>query len=249
MSIKKTKIFIYILTMFCLINLFNIKAFADEVVTTTQEQENTTEENVDESNNPTVIENVDENNSTYPIRRQLQVDGILSEEQKKEIYTNSSSSRQFITFQTKSGKSFYLIINHDKASENVQLLTEVSERDLLEMSKKEAPIISKNILNNQKKEELTNSSVQSNKNTNVEVEASTSNSTKEKTNKNKSNFLSLLSIIVISLGIVAVYYKFFKKKKKTKEEIEKEEQEQFEEFEDASEEEAEEKIEDLKNNE
>lgn len=42
-------------------------------------------------------------------------------------------TRQFVTFTTKSGKTFHLIIDHEKASQNVFLLTEVGEQDLLNM--------------------------------------------------------------------------------------------------------------------
>ena len=41
--------------------------------------------------------------------------------------------RQFLTFQTKSGKTFHLIVDHGEHEENVQLLTEVGEQDLLNM--------------------------------------------------------------------------------------------------------------------
>ncbi len=44
-----------------------------------------------------------------------------------------ADAREFLTFQTKSGKVFHLIINHDEPDSNVQLLTEVSEQDLLNM--------------------------------------------------------------------------------------------------------------------
>ena len=46
---------------------------------------------------------------------------------------NSKQTRQFITFTTKSGKTFHLIVDHEKASQNVFLLTEVGEQDLLNM--------------------------------------------------------------------------------------------------------------------
>lgn len=42
-------------------------------------------------------------------------------------------TRQFITFTTKSGKTMHLIIDHEKTSQNVSLLTEVVEQDLLNM--------------------------------------------------------------------------------------------------------------------
>lgn len=81
----------------------------------------------------TVTENKDNANKDYPIHH-----GDSSDNKEMDQY--SADARQFITFQTKNGKTFYLIINHDEDSENVMLLTEVSEDDLLNMvEKKEAP--------------------------------------------------------------------------------------------------------------
>ena len=80
-----------------------------------------------------VTENEDNANKEYPIHH-----GDSSDSKETDQY--SADARQFITFQTKNGKTFYLIINHDEDSENVMLLTEVSEDDLLNMvEKKEAP--------------------------------------------------------------------------------------------------------------
>ena len=80
-----------------------------------------------------VTENKDNANKDYPIYH-----GDSSDNKETDQY--SADARQFITFQTKNGKTFYLIINHDEDSENVMLLTEVSEDDLLNMvEKKEAP--------------------------------------------------------------------------------------------------------------
>ena len=80
-----------------------------------------------------VTENKDNANKEYPIHH-----GDSSDNKETDQY--SADARQFITFQTKNGKTFYLIINHDEDSENVMLLTEVSEDDLLNMvEKKEAP--------------------------------------------------------------------------------------------------------------
>ena len=80
-----------------------------------------------------ITENKDNANKEYPIHHSDDKDN-------KETDKYSADARQFITFQTKNGKTFYLIINHDEDSENVMLLTEVSEDDLLNMvEKKEAP--------------------------------------------------------------------------------------------------------------
>ncbi|MFR7397326.1 MAG: CD1107 family mobile element protein [Streptococcus constellatus] len=80
-----------------------------------------------------VTENKDNANKEYPIHH-----GDSSDNKETDQY--SADARQLITFQTKNGKTFHLIINHDEDSENVMLLTEVSEDDLLNMvEKKEVP--------------------------------------------------------------------------------------------------------------
>lgn len=63
----------------------------------------------------TMTENVDTTNQDYVIG------------------SGGVANRQFVTFTSQSGKVFHLIINHDKDSEQVQLLTEVSEQDLLHL--------------------------------------------------------------------------------------------------------------------
>ena len=73
-----------------------------------------------------VVENKDNANKDYPIHHN-------SDKECKEADKYSADARQFITFKTKNGKTFHLIINHDEQGENVMLLTEVSEDDLLNM--------------------------------------------------------------------------------------------------------------------
>lgn len=51
----------------------------------------------------------------------------------------SADARQFIIFETNSDKVFHLIINHEEKTENVQLLTKVSEDDLFNMVEKKEP--------------------------------------------------------------------------------------------------------------
>ncbi len=105
----------------------------------------------------TVTENVDNANKEYPIyhgiskkiekklddedtKNPISRDNIEDAEKEmekepteKEESKYAADARQFITFMTKNGKTFHLIINHDEESENVVLLTEVSEDDLLNM--------------------------------------------------------------------------------------------------------------------
>ena len=84
----------------------------------------------------TVMEDVDNANNAYPIHHG-------NETEANDQF--SADARQFISFKTKSGKVFHLIINHDEQDQNVMLLTEVSEDDLLNMveQKENKPQITK----------------------------------------------------------------------------------------------------------
>ena len=84
----------------------------------------------------TVTEDVDNANNAYPIYHG-------NETEANDQF--SADARQFISFKTKSGKVFHLIINHDEQDQNVMLLTEVSEDDLLNMveQKENKPEITK----------------------------------------------------------------------------------------------------------
>ena len=72
-----------------------------------------------------LIENVNNANQDYPIHH-----GESAGDESGKYFADA---RQFITFKTKSGKTFHLIINYDEEGQNVMLLTEVSEDDLLNM--------------------------------------------------------------------------------------------------------------------
>lgn len=104
-----------------------------------------------------VTENVDNANNEFPIHHGNSQENL---ENQTDTHYYSADARQFVTFTTKSGKTFHLIINHDEDSENVMLLTEVSEDDLLNMVEsktevqKEEPIkIEDNEIEETKKEE------------------------------------------------------------------------------------------------
>lgn len=91
----------------------------------------------------TVTENVDNANNDFPIHNGTVEEGTEANEG---LPYYSADARQFVTFMTKNGKTFHLIIDHDETQENVMLLTEVSEDDLLNMvetkeePKKEEPV-------------------------------------------------------------------------------------------------------------
>ena len=153
-----------------------------------------------------VVENKDNANKDYPIHH-----GDSSDN--KEAGKYSADARQFITFQTKSGKTFHLIINHDEQSENVMLLTEVSEDDLLNMvEKKEKP-----------KEE-----VKKIEETVPESEVKKEEPKKEE-NKGNGSYI-FLGIIVLAVVGAGYYFKIYKKKQE--EDDYDEDEEEYDEFED-----------------
>lgn len=81
----------------------------------------------------TVVENVDQNAENITPKEDNEKKE--TEEPKKENKEENSGvpMRQFVTFTSQGGKEFHLIISHDKDVDNVQMLTEVSEQDLLNM--------------------------------------------------------------------------------------------------------------------
>lgn len=149
------------------------------------------------------VESVNNANKDYPIYHGE------SDGQRNNKYT--ADARQFITFQTKSGKTFHLIINHDEEGQNVMLLTEVSEDDLLNMVEiKEKP-----------KEE-----VKKIEEPVPEIEVKKEEVKKE---EHKGNWLYLfLGIVIIAVIGVGYYFKIYKKKQEEQEEDE----EEYDEFED-----------------
>ncbi|HEN2591717.1 TPA: DUF4366 domain-containing protein [Streptococcus agalactiae] len=132
----------------------------------------------------TVTENKDNANKDYPIHHNDSKDN-------KETDMYSADARQFVTFTTKNGKTFHLIINHDEDSENVMLLTEVSEDDLLNMvEKKEAP-----------KQEITKE----------EPEKEEPKPVKKEESSNMGTYLILILVVAGALG-AGYYFKVVKKK-------------------------------------
>ncbi|MFM1539766.1 CD1107 family mobile element protein [Helcococcus ovis] len=143
----------------------------------------------------TVTENKDNANKDYPIHHG----------DEKEVDMYSADARQFITFQTKNGKTFHLIINHDEDSENVMLLTEVSEDDLLNMvEKKETP-----------KQEITK-------------EEPIKEEVKPEKKEEKSDLGTYILLALVIAGALGGGYYFKVVKKKEKEELENlEEEDEF----------------------
>lgn len=170
----------------------------------------------------TVTENKDNANNDYPIHHNDSKDN-------KETDKYSADARQFVTFTTKNGKTFHLIINHDEDSENVMLLTEVSEDDLLNMvEKKEAP-----------KQEITKE----------EPEKEEPKPVKKEESSNMGTYLILILVVAGALG-AGYYFKVVKKKEdKELEGFEEEDDDFFSEAEESENEVGEAEIEDKEDDE
>ena len=133
----------------------------------------------------TVTEDVDNANNAYPIHHG-------NETEANDQF--SADARQFISFKTKSGKVFHLIINHDEQDQNVMLLTEVSEDDLLNMVEQK-----------ESKPEITKEE--------PEKEESKEEQTPKKMEENGSmgSYILLIFVVVLVMA-VAYYFKVVKKK-------------------------------------
>ena len=141
----------------------------------------------------TLTESVDNTNKPYPIH---QGNG----DAEKDKY--AADARQFISFKTKNGKTFHLIINHDEKQENVILLTEVSEDDLLNIIGAEKP---KQVVKEEPKvEEIPKEEVK------PEV--------KEK--KSGTGMYIVVGLIVAGVVGTGYYFKVYKKKQEESEEDE-----------------------------
>ena len=140
-----------------------------------------------------VTENKDNANQDYPIHHN-------SDKENKETDKYSADARQFITFKTKNGKTFHLIINHDEQGENVMLLTEVSEDDLLNMVEaKEKPkeVVKEEPIKDEAKEE-----------------------TKSEKKEEKSSTVTYILLALVTLGALGAGYYFKIAKKKEDKELE-----------------------------
>lgn len=141
----------------------------------------------------TLTENADNTNSPYPIH---QGNG----DAEKDKY--AADARQFISFKTKSGKTFHLIINHDEKQENVILLTEVSEDDLL------------NIVGTEKAKQVVKEE--------PKVEEIPKEEVKPEVKEKKSGAGMYIVVGLIVAGVVGAgyYFKVYKKKQEESEEDE-----------------------------
>ena len=181
-----------------------------------------------------LIENVNNANQSYPIYH-----GESTGDESGKYFADA---RQFITFKTKSGKTFHLIINYDEEGQNVMLLTEVSEDDLLNMVEAK---------------EKTKEEVKKIEEIPLPTEATKEEPVKEESKKKEESkgaglyiFLGLLVMAVVGAGY---YFKIYKKRQEESEDDEDyneleddyESEDNIEEPEKISEEEEQEEVDDM----
>ena len=155
-----------------------------------------------------LIENVNNANQGYPIHH-----GESAGDENSKYFADA---RQFITFKTKSGKTFHLIINYDEEGQNVMLLTEVSEDDLLNMVEaKEKP-----------KEEIKKIE-EVPPPTEVTKEEPVKEEPKKKEKSKGAGLYIFLGLLVMAIVGAGYYFKIYKKKQE-----DNEDEEDYNEFED-----------------
>lgn len=147
--------------------------------------------------NGTVIENVNVSGLPYDLT-------MLSDEEKEQM--KGLELRQFISFETKSGKVFHLIIDHSKSTDNVQMLTEVGEQDLLNLIEGNAEV--ELILNEVDTEDVEKEtkkktiSISSDKDPGVQTDVPQPN----------MNLIIIIGASIVA-GIAGWYFKIYKPKK------------------------------------
>ena len=148
-----------------------------------------------------LIENVNNSNQDYPIHH-----GESTGDESGKYFADA---RQFITFKTKSGKTFHLIINYDEEGQNVILLTEVSEDDLLNMVEvKEKP-----------KEEIKKIE-EVPPPTEVTKEEPVKEEPKKKEESKGAGLYIFLGLLVMAVVGAGYYFKIYKKKQEESEDDE-----------------------------
>lgn len=148
-----------------------------------------------------LIENVNNANQDYPIH--------YGESTGDENGKYFADARQFITFKTKSGKTFHLIINYDEEGQNVMLLTEVSEDDLLNMVEEK---------------EKTKEEVKKIEELPPQTEATKEEPVKEEPKKKEESkgggLYIFLGLLVTAVAGAGYYFKIYKKKQEESEDDE-----------------------------
>lgn len=164
-----------------------------------KEESTTPKENPYEPTDPsqargTITESVGADNREYPRRSEITdaIDGLNGGQMKERP---KADAREFLTFQTKSGKVFHLIINHDEPDSNVQLLTEVSEQDLLNMIEQDEERNGMNKIKEEPKKEV--------------VKKEEAEPEEPKKEDSKGSFLIVLLIVAAVVG-AGYYFKVVK---------------------------------------
>lgn len=145
-----------------------------------------------------VIESTDVQGEQYDLE-------ILSEEEKAN--KNIIELRQFISFETKSGKIFHLIIDHSKPDNNVQMLTEVSEQDLLNLIEENAGVA---LILSEEDSDISSNPVKPQKETSATVGVDEGDAVPVVANDNTSLIIIIAASVIA--GFAGWYFKIHKPK-------------------------------------
>lgn len=220
---NKSKILLLLLMSFLFIKPANSFASSKEIELEeidiekekTQAKDDEKKEEIKEEIKETKQEETKKDSKNNKITENIGSDGHIYNGDKRH------ENRQFLTFTTKAGKNYYLIIDYTKESEQVQFLTEINENEMAniikEMNKsnggsKEDKDKEKEL----KKEDLENFKEELKK----ELEKSGESDSNSKTKKSKSSGSSILSLDNLLLGgfVIGIGgFFFYKKRQKDKE--------------------------------
>ena len=158
--------------------------------------------------NATLIENVNVQGEPYD----MEILDAAAYESKEPL-----ELRQFISFETKSGKIFHLIIDHSKNGDNVMMLTEVGEQDLLNMIEEQAEVELELSAKQQDIEGASEEKPAEEKPTeelenNIKVDEDTAVSSETSKKEINTDLIIIIAVAVLG-GIGGWYFKIFKPKR------------------------------------
>lgn len=132
--------------------------------------------------------------------------------------TNSSEDKEFLTVKTKNGETFYMIIDHQRDTDNVYFLNMVDESDLEAFAKENGGLSGGiSLPSTTTKEPELNADSNDNNKSDIEsgqkIKEAKKQSTKDsKKVKAKPNYMLIAILAVAAFGII-YYFKIYKKKK------------------------------------
>lgn len=188
-------------------------------------------------NSSTVSGNVEKPNFTTATKPST-TNGNITEnvgEDGKQFDTDIPPKRQFLSFQTSTGKEFHLIIDYTKDEQQVRMLTEVSESDLLNLIDKARKESGEFKENEETKEEM-KARLKAELEEEIRKEEADKLLLGEENNKKGDPTLFIIIVLSMIIGGFGYYKKVYLKNKNSADLDEHEEEEEGDEYTDEYEE-------------